>query len=429
MKPFEFFSVPRIIVQRGGRRRLGELTAAMGTRALLVHNAPPLVDEVVGILRASGLAYQVFTQHGEPTVQDVGAALAMARAAGSDVVIGLGGGSAIDLAKAVAALLTNSGEVLDYLEVVVKGQKITKRSAPWIAVPTTAGTGAEATWNAVIGYKEKHFKASIRSELMLARIALLDAQMQVTVPPAVTAASGCDALCQVIESYTSTGANPISDGLALEGIARAGRSLARAYHNGTDLDAREDMAIAALLSGITLANAGLGAVHGFAAPMGANFPVPHGVVCAALLPHVIDANVRVLRAENAEHPTLRRYATIGRVLRTGASSTVGNGAMMTSYSSPVGEVGRGLASLIQTVVDVPALSGRVDAGDPAAIDAAVAFVADLTRELAIPPLRNYGVTESSITPMVELAKKASSMRYNPVTLNDEALGDVLRRAI
>lgn len=388
MKPFEFYSVPRIIVERGGRRRLGELAASMGTRVLLVHNAPPLADEVGNILRATGLACHIFAQHGEPTVQDVGVALAMAKAAASDVVIGLGGGSAIDLAKAVAALLTNGGEVLDYMEVVGKGQKITKRSAPWIAVPTTAGTGAEATRNAVIGYKEKRFKASIRSELMLARIALLDPEMQVTVPPGVTAASGCDALCQVIESYTSTGANPISDGLALEGIARAGRSLSRAYHEATDLDAREDMAIAALLSGITLANAGLGAVHGFAAPMGANFPVPHGVVCAALLPHVIDANVRVLRAENVQHPTLRRYATIGRLL-----------------------------------------SGHTDAGDAAAINAAVAFVADLTSELAIPPLRNFGVTESSIASMVDLAKKASSMRYNPATLSDEVLGEILRRAI
>ena len=388
MKPFEFFSVPRIIVERGGRRRLGELATGMGTRALLVQNAPPLADEVSGILRASGLTCEVFSQRGEPTVEDVRAALAMARAAGSDVVIALGGGSAIDLAKAVAALLTNGGDVLDYMEVVGKGQKLTKRSAPWIAVPTTSGTGAEATRNAVIGYKEKHFKASVRSELMLARIALLDAEMQATAPAAVTAASGCDALCQVIESYTSTGANPISDGLAMEGVSRAGRSLAKAYHNGADLDAREDMAIAALLSGITLGNAGLGAVHGFAAPMGANFPVPHGVVCAALLPHVIEANVRALRQENANHPTLRRYATIGRVL-----------------------------------------SGQADAGDADAIDAAVRFVADLTRDLAIPPLGNYGVSEASIAPMVELAKKASSMRYNPTSLSDESLGAVLRRAI
>ena len=188
MKSFEFFSVPRIIVERGGRRRLGELAGAMGSRVLLVHNAPPLVDEVSGILRAGGLACHVFAQQGEPTVEDVGAVLAAARAAGSDVVIGLGGGSAIDLAKAAAALLTNSGEVLDYMEVVGKGQKLTKRSTPWIAVPTTAGTGAEATRNAVIGYKQKHFKASMRSELMLAQIALLDAELQVTVPPAVTAA-------------------------------------------------------------------------------------------------------------------------------------------------------------------------------------------------------------------------------------------------
>lgn len=388
MTSFEFFSVPRIIVERGGRRRLGELAAGMGRRVLLVHNAVSLAGEVSEILGASGLICSVFRQQGEPSVQDVGEALTTARSAGSDVIIGLGGGSAIDVAKAVAALLANGGEALDYMEVVGKGQKITKPSVPWIAVPTTAGTGAEATRNAVIACKDRHFKASIRSELMLARIALLDAEAQIGLPPTVTAASGCDALCQVIESYTSSGANPMSDGLALEGISLAAGSLLRAYQNGQDVDAREKMAIAALLSGITLGNAGLGAVHGFAAPVGANFPVPHGVVCAALLPHVIRANVKALRQQSAEHPTLGRYAVIGRTL-----------------------------------------TGQHAAGDSAAIEDAVEFVASLTRQLAIPRLSSYGLTEADIVPMVELAKKASSMRYNPAKLSDESLAAILREAI
>ncbi len=201
------------------------------------------------------------------------------------------------------------------------GRKITKAAAPWIAIPTTAGTGAEVTRNAVIGATAQRYKASIRGEQLLARIALVDPELGVSTPPGVTASSGMDALCQCIESYTSKGAQPMTDALALQGISLAGRSLRRAVEEGTNLDAREDMALAALLSGITLTNAGLGAVHGFAAPLGANFPVPHGTVCAALLPHVMSANVDALRAVAADHPTLRRYAAVGRTLAGGTLSS------------------------------------------------------------------------------------------------------------
>lgn len=385
---FEFFTVGRIIVERGGAKRLGELAGGFGRRVLLIHNAAGLVDAVAATLAAAGMMCELFRQRGEPTVESVGAAVGLGRACDADVLIGLGGGSAIDAAKAAAAILANGGEPLDYMEVVGRGQKIARQPLPWIAVPTTAGTGAEATRNAVIGYHEKQFKASIRSELMLPRMALLDAELAVGVPQAVTAASGADALCQVIESYTSLNANPISDGLALEGIARAGRWLRRAYDAGEDLEARENMAIAALLSGITLGNAGLGAVHGFAAPIGGSYPVPHGVVCAALLPHVIEANVAALRGRQPESPALGRYATIGRVL-----------------------------------------TGQAEMSDAAAIDAAVAFIRDLTTHMTIPRLREFGLSEASIAPMVELAKKASSMRYNPVVLSDGELARVLGLAI
>ena len=385
---FEFFAVGRIIVERGGARRLGELAGALGKRVLLVHNAAGLVDQVAEIVRSAGLACDCFRQHGEPTVQSVQVALAQARGAQSDVIIGMGGGSAIDTAKAVAALLGNGGEPLDYMEVVGRGQKITRPSIPWIAVPTTAGTGAEATRNAVVGYPERQFKASIRSELMLPRVALLDAELAVGVPAHVTAASGADALCQAIESYTSISANPISDGLALEGISRAGGSLRRAYDNGADLDAREDMAIAALLSGITLGNAGLGAVHGFAAPIGGSFPVPHGVVCAALLAHVIGANVQALRQRQPESQALVRYATVGRVL-----------------------------------------ASQRDLNEPAAIDAGIAFIQELTAHMQIPRLREYGIAEPAVDRMVELATKASSMRYNPIVLSKEELAEILRAAL
>ena len=241
-------------------------------RRVVVHNGP--IGRVVDLLGAAGVAATVHRQRGEPVVDDVDAAVDLARKNGCDCVIGVGGGSAIDVAKAVAGFLRNEGSVLDYMEVVGQGRKLAHPAAPWMAVPTTAGTGAEATRNAVIGLPEKHFKASVRSEHLLARVAMVDPELGVGVPPAVTASSGMDALCQLIESFTSTGASPMTDALALRGLGLAARCLPRAFADGGDIGAREGMALAALLSGITLTSAGLGAVHGLAAPLGANFPAP-----------------------------------------------------------------------------------------------------------------------------------------------------------
>jgi alcohol dehydrogenase class IV len=394
MAKFDFFSVPRIVFGRGQFARIGEFIASLGggeRRALIVSNAAePTHARLVAQLDAAHIAHTTIRQRGEPTVPDIDAALAVARNDHCDFAIGIGGGSASDAAKALPGLLTNGGAgggLLDYLEVIGKGQKIARPAAPWIAIPCTAGTGAEATRNAVIGYKGEgqNFKASFRSELLLARIALIDPELAVSVPPAVTASSGMDALCQCIESYTSSGANPMTDALALEGITRAARSLKRAFLNPNDLDAREDMALAALLSGIALANAGLGAVHGFAAPLGAAFPVPHGTVCAALLPHVMAANAAALRADH--HPTLSRYATIGRLVLNGLVS------------------------------------------DDEAIAGAVSFVQSLARDLHIPPLRQFGITLDAVPAQVALAQKSSSMKYNPVPLPPEVLSQILIAAL
>jgi alcohol dehydrogenase class IV len=391
MRTFDFYCLPHVVFGRGCILRLPGLVQGLGRSALLIHNAGDAaggpVDRVVRVLDSAGVRVTIIEQRGEPKVEDVDSAVAAAREAGCDVVIGLGGGSAIDSAKAVAGLLTNGGSAMDYMEVVGRGVKIGKPAAPWIAMPTTAGTGAEATRNAVIGCPEKKFKASIRSEHLLATVALVDPELGVDVPPEVTAASGMDALCQVIESYTSAGAQPMTDALAIKGIELAARSLRRAFEDGHDLDAREDMAMAALLSGITLANAGLGAVHGFAAPLGANFPVPHGAACAVLLPPVIEANVTALRAAG-NAAGLARYAAIGRIV-----------------------------------------SGKSDLADESAIDALIRFVSDLVRDLRIPPLSQYGLGGGHVPEMVALARKASSMKYNPVALSDAALSQVLQKGI
>jgi alcohol dehydrogenase class IV len=377
---FDFFGVPRVVFGRGQIGRLAELAGPLGKAPLVVHSASALaaVEKQLG-------AFVSFCQKGEPTTGDVDRALETARGHHCDCVVAIGGGSAIDCGKAVAGLLTNGGSALDYMEVVGKGQKITRAAAPWIAIPTTAGTGAEATRNAVIGYPEKSFKASIRSELLLPKVALVDPELAVNVPAHVTASSGMDALCQCIEAYTSSNANVLTDPLALEGAQRAARSLRIAFSEPGNLDAREDMAIAALLSGIGLTNAGLGAVHGFAAPLGASFPIPHGTICAALLPHVIAANIGALR--NRKDPRISRYATIGRALLGW---------------------------------DVP---------DDEAINAAITFTQKLANDLRIPRLGTYGLTPDAIPAQVALAQKSSSMRYNPVALSPETLTEILTAAV
>jgi alcohol dehydrogenase class IV len=388
MERFEFFGVGRIVFGRGQFARVGELAGTLGRNPLVVYNGDEpgrggALDKLTNAVQPKALQ----RQRGEPTVGDVDRILDAARTAHCDCVVALGGGSAVDAAKAVAGLLANGGAALDYMEVVGKGQKIAKPALPWMAVPTTAGTGAEATRNAVIGYPEKQFKASIRSEMLLPRVALIDPEIQTGVPPAVTAASGMDALCQCIESYTSSGGNPMTDALALRGLSLAGARLRDAYNFGEDVGAREAMAMAALLSGMTLTSAGLGAVHGFAAPLGANFPVPHGVVCAALLPHVIEANVRAARAQSPSHPVLARYATVGRALSNDHLE------------------------------------------EHEAIDRAVAETVSLARDLGIPRLGTFGLTPAAVPAMVQLARKASSMRFNPVVLSDEALAGILEHAL
>ena len=391
MHKFDFFSATRIAFGRGRVREVGSIAKSFGSRALVVYNGGQPgdngpVDRVEASLREAGVTTAWFRQKGEPRVQDVENGVAAAREAGCDVLVGLGGGSAIDCAKAVAGVVANGGSPLDYMEVIGRGQPLTRPATPWVAVPTTAGTGAEVTRNAVIGEPSRKFKASLRSELLLPKVALVDPELGVGVPPDVTAASGMDALCQLIESYTSTGAGPMTNALALSGLEMAVRSLSAAYHDGLDLEAREGMALAALLSGIALTNAGLGAVHGFAAPLGANFPAPHGVICAALLPNVIASNVKALKRMSPHHPVIARYTRISTIIRGGASSET-------------------------------------------AIDHALEVVSHWVRTMKIPSLSTFGVRESDVPAMVQLAKKSSSMRFNPVTLSDDELADVLRRAM
>jgi alcohol dehydrogenase class IV len=321
---------------------------------------------------------------GEPTVALAREGVRLAREHKADVVVGFGGGSAIDAGKAIAAPAANNGDPLEYLEVIGRGRPLDRPSLPFIAVPTTAGTGAEVTRNAVLASPEHRLKVSLRSPHMLAKVALVDPELTLGLPPAITASTGLDALTQLIEPYVSARANPLTDPLCLDGIRRVARALRAAFLDGANLEARMEMSLASLFGGMALANAGLGVVHGFAAPIGGMFPAPHGAVCAALLSPGMEANIRALRSRAPASDALRRYTDVARAL-TGNSG--------------------------------------------AAMEDGPAWVARLVRELAIPPLGVYGILGSDVPALVEKAGKASSMQANPIRLEDEELTEVLLRAL
>jgi alcohol dehydrogenase class IV len=382
--PFEFASAGRIVFGEGAVREVPPAAAAMGRRALVITGSRgERAATLTAALEAAGVSCVPFAVLGEPTVESMRDGARFARGEACDLAIAMGGGSALDAGKALAALLTNTGDPLDYLEVVGRGQPLEHMPAPMIAVPTTAGTGSEVTRNAVLGSPEHRVKASLRSVHMLPRLAAVDPELTWDLPPEITASTGLDALTQLIEPYVSTRANAMTDLYCVEGMRCAASALPRAYAGGANREARRDMAWASLLGGLSLANAGLGAVHGFAAPIGGMFPSPHGAVCAAVLPHAIAVNVRALRERAPESAALRRYHEIGRIL-----------------------------------------TGRPQAG----ADDAVEWISEICRRLAIPPLRTYGVRPEDFAVLVEKAAKASSMKANPIVLTPAELTEVIMRA-
>jgi alcohol dehydrogenase class IV len=377
---FEFATAARILFGPGKVSELRAAARSLGRRALLVTGATP--ERVSG--PAQTLEAAIFPVAGEPSLQTVRDGVLRARQERCDLVVAIGGGSAIDAGKAIAALVPNSGEPLDYLEVIGQARPLERAPLPFIAVPTTAGTGSEVTRNAVLGSPERRVKASLRSAAMLPRVAIVDPELTLGLPPAITASTGLDALTQLIEPFVCSRATPLTDALCLDGMRQAASCLQRAFTHGGDPAARTGMALASLYGGIALANAGLGAVHGFAAPIGGMFPAPHGAVCAALLPHVMRANIEVLRRRARDGEPLRRYAAVARVL-----------------------------------------TGR----DSADADAGASWVSGLCSELGIPPLRTYGVTEGDIPELVDKAGRASSMKANPIALTAEELASILSAAL
>jgi alcohol dehydrogenase class IV len=365
---FEFATATRIIFGTGKLAEAPNAIEPFGRRVFVVTGrTPDRAEPLLGVL--SNFDCTTHCIPGEPKISDLQAGLDAVR--DSDVIVAIGGGSAIDAGKAIAALATNPGEPQNYLEVIGSGQPLTEAPLPFIAIPTTAGTGAEVTRNAVLASPEQRVKVSLRHPLMLPNVAIVDPELTYDLPPAITAATGMDALTQLIEPFTCRHANPLTDALCREAIPRAATALPRVYAG--DQAARTDMTFASLSGGLALANAGLGAVHGFAAPLGGMFPAPHGAVCAALLPHVFAANAR---------HTPERFVEVSNML--GAGKTV---------------------------------------------EAGTQWLRNLAANLNIPGLAIYGIAEKDFPALISKARNASSMKANPVDLSDEELTKILAAAM
>lgn len=391
---FEFATAQRILFGSSAAHQIAEHAAALGKRAFLLtgeHSArhPQPLDG----LESMGLVAASETIAHEPDITLIQKLTQTARTAQADMVIAMGGGSVIDAGKAVAAMLNNQGDLLDYLEVVGKGHALSKPSAPMIAMPTTAGTGAEVTRNAVLAVPQAGdrpgVKVSLRSPYMLPTLALVDPVLTHSLPPAITATTGMDALTQCLEPYVSAQANPLTDGLAQEGMRRAARALRQAcgtYETPNapeHANAREDMCIASLCGGLALANAKLGAVHGFAGVIGGMFPAPHGAVCARLLPPVFACNAQAI-AERGSAEIQARFDQVARILTGSVTATASDGI-----------------EWLQALID----------------------------DLPIPHLREFGLTRAEFEPIIRAAARSSSMQGNPVVLTDAELSNILEESL
>lgn len=381
---FDFIAPGAVRFGIGRFAELGPEASRLGRSVLLVSGAPESVESAaISGLTGFGVRVSVFRVSSEPSVPAVMEAVRTAKESDCDAAVGIGGGSAMDCAKAAAVLAAHPADPLDYLEVVGRGRPLERPGLPVIAVPTTAGTGAEATFNAVISSPEHRVKVSLRSPMMMPRLAIVDPALTLTCPPAVTAASGLDALTQLIEPFTCVKPHALVDGLCREGMRRVAASLGRAVEDGNDSTARQDMSIAALFSGMALANAKLGAVHGIAAPLGGLASVPHGAACARLLPEVMAVNIRLLRKGPDLAGSLERYTEAARLLT----------------------------------------------GNPSAeAESVTEWARHLVESFRIPRLSAWGLKPSVFPALAEKAGRANSMKGNPVPLGPEEITEILTRA-
>lgn len=355
-----------------------------GKKVLLVTGKnQTLANRLDDELKKSNIESSIFSIAAEPTTTDISNGTKLAREIRCNVVVGIGGGSAIDSAKAIASLVPNPGELTDYLEIIGKGKQLTEAPLACIAVPTTAGTGAEVTRNSVIKSTAHQVKVSLRSELMYPTVAVVDPELTLTMPPEITASTGADALTHLLETFVSGQSNPFIDMLCREGMQRISTSLLPAFTDGSNLPARENMAFASMLGGMALANVKLGAVHGFAGPIGGMFPIPHGSVCACLLPAVLEVNISTLKKKN-QATLLARFGEAAKILTGEKSATA---------------------------------------------DDAIFWTKTLILKLQIPSLSDFGLSTADFPILAEKAKNSSSMKGNPVELNNEQLFTILEKSL
>jgi alcohol dehydrogenase class IV len=382
---FEFYVPSRVVFGDGAIRDAGKMAVEFGKRAVVVTGAgKAALDRLWESLQEYRIDWLQVEVAGEPDIKQVAAGIAAAQSFDANLVIGCGGGSVLDTAKAISAMLTNPGELLDYLEVVGKGLVLRYMAAPCIAIPTTAGTGSEVTCNAVLSVPDRQMKVSIRSSLLLPRVALVDPELTHSLPPEITAATGMDAITQVLEPYVSARANWMADLFCREGLQNGPQTVLRVYKDGKDQESRRKMAWTSLMGGLALANAGLGAVHGFASPIGGMFGAPHGAVCARLVAPVMAANVQALRTREPENPVLARYTEVAHWV-----------------------------------------TGQSDA----CIEDGIDWLFQLTENLSIQPLSSYGLREQDVSAVVEKAAIASSMKANPIHLTNDELSKILRSTL
>ncbi len=380
---FEYTTASRIIFGRGSLAKVSEILEGTERKIFLVtgknqERAKPLIDK----LSIGNHEVFTFSVSREPTTEIISRGVGSAREKKCKVIVGFGGGSVIDSAKAIAALVPNKGSLIDYMEVIGKGKELEADPLTFIAIPTTAGTGAEVTKNAVIHSPEHNVKVSLRSPLMFPDAAIIDPELTLSMPPNITATSGMDALTHLLETFVSNQSNPFIDNLCREGMKRVASSLKRAYDKGNDTQAREDMAFASLLGGMALANVKLGAVHGFAGPMGGMFPVPHGAICALLLPAVMEVNIRAVTEQKNDSYYLK-FTEVAKILTGNPNARAKDG---------------------------------------------ISWAAGMLKYLKIPSLSVFGVTEADFPLAVEKAKRASSMKGNPVVLSDNELMEILEKS-
>ncbi|MBN1546486.1 MAG: iron-containing alcohol dehydrogenase [Syntrophaceae bacterium] len=376
---FEFATPQKILFGRNSLSEVAGLAAALGSRILLLTGqSSDRFPQLVTDLKQQGMDIRLFPIKREPTLSTVHEAVALGRAMQCEIVLAIGGGSVIDAGKAVAVLLTNRGDLLDYLEIIGRGQSLTHGPLPYIAIPTTAGTGTEATANAVIKSPEHGRKVSLRGRFLLPAVAVVDPMLSRSMSAALTASTGMDALTQLIEAFISRKANPLTDALCREGLIRVSRSLLRVWDDGDDIDAREDMSLAALFSGMALANAGLGAVHGFAAVIGGMTDIPHGIVCGRLLYPALCVNLKILWRTGSAPISLKKLHELGRIL-TGSSGALAEDAL--------------------------------------------AWIQKLSKKFKLPSLSESGLRSEDLPKVADMARQSSSMRGNPVDLLD---GDLIR---